>query len=94
MDSHDVGRGRGGIARALGAFRGRLTGVGIPGDVLYTPADVKRWTHRAGASFRVIRSLRGHDGFLLEAERVGDLLAGELAPVVAPARRRISGLRG
>ncbi len=94
MDSHDVGRGRGGIARALGAFRGRLTGVGIPGDVLYTPNDVKRWTHRAGASFRVIRSLRGHDGFLLETERVGDLLAGELAPVIAPARRRISGLRG
>lgn len=94
MDTHDVGRGRGGISRALGAFRGRLTGVGIPGDVLYTPADVKRWTHRAGAAFRVIRSLRGHDGFLLETERVGDLLAGELAPVVAPARRRISGLRG
>ncbi len=94
MDAHDVGRGRGGIARALGAFKGRLTGVGIPGDVLYTPADVKRWTHRAGASFRVIRSLRGHDGFLLETERVGDLIASELTPVVARARRRISGLRG
>jgi homoserine O-acetyltransferase len=94
MDSHDVGRGRGGISRALGAFRGRLTGVGIPGDVLYGPDDVKHWTHRAGASFRVIRSLRGHDGFLLELARVGDLLAGELAPASAPARRRIAGLRG
>lgn len=94
MDTHDVGRGRGGVSRALGAFRGRLTGVGIPGDVLYTPDDVKRWTHRAGASFRVIRSLRGHDGFLLELGRVGDLLASELAPVAGPARRRISGLRG
>ena len=94
MDSHDVGRGRGGISRALGAFRGRLTGVGIPGDVLYGPADVKRWTRRAGAAYREVRSLRGHDGFLLETERVGDLIAGELAPVVAPARRRIAGLRG
>ena len=94
MDSHDVGRGRGGISRALGAFRGRLTGVGIPGDVLYTPDDVKRWTHRAGASFRVIRSLRGHDGFLLELARVGDLLAGELTSANAPARRRMAGLRG
>lgn len=94
MDSHDVGRGRGGISRALGAFRGRLTGIGIPGDVLYGPEDVKHWTHRAGAAFRKIRSRRGHDGFLLETERVGDLLASELAPLVAPARRRIAGLRG
>lgn len=94
MDAHDVGRGRGGISRALGAFRGRLTGIGIPGDLLYGPEDVKHWTHRAGAAFRKIRSRRGHDGFLLETERVGDLLAAELAPVAAPARRRIAGLRG
>lgn len=94
MDAHDVGRGRGGIARALSAFRGRLTGVGIPGDILYGPADVKHWTHRAGAAYREIRSRRGHDGFLLETERVGDLLAGELASASAPARRRIAGLRG
>ncbi len=94
MDAHDVGRGRGGVAHALSPFRGRLTGVGIPGDILYAPADVKHWTHRAGAAYRQIRSRRGHDGFLLETERVGDLLAGELAPVVAPARRRIAGLRG
>jgi homoserine O-acetyltransferase len=94
MDTHDVGRGRGGVSRALGAFRGRLTGVGIPGDVLYGPGDVKHWTRRAGAAFREIRSLRGHDGFLLELGRVGDLLASELASATAPARRRISGLRG
>jgi len=94
MDAHDVGRGRGGVSRALGAFRGRLTGVGIPGDVLYPPADVKHWTHRAGAAYREIRSLRGHDGFLLELARVGDLLAAELASASAPERRRIAGLRG
>ena len=94
MDAHDVGRGRGGVARALSAFRGRLTGVGIPGDVLYGPGDVKRWTHAAGAAYREIRSLRGHDGFLLELDRAGDLLAAELASVIAPARRRITGLRG
>jgi len=94
MDAHDVGHGRGGVSRALGAFRGRLTGVGIPGDVLYGPGDVKHWTHRAGAAYREIHSLRGHDGFLLELSRVGDLLAGELASASAPARRRLAGLRG
>jgi homoserine O-acetyltransferase len=94
MDAHDVGRGRGGISRALGTFRGRLTGVGIPGDVLYAPGDVKHWTHRAGAAYREIHSLRGHDGFLLELARVSDLLAAELASATAPARRRLAGLRG
>ena len=94
MDAHDVGRGRGGISRALAAFRGRLTGVGIPGDVLYAPGDVKHWTHRAGAAYREIHSLRGHDGFLLELARVSDLLAAELASATAPARRRLAGLRG
>jgi homoserine O-acetyltransferase len=94
MDAHDVGRDRGGVARALSAFRGRLTGVGIPGDVLYGPGDVKRWTHAAGASYREIRSRRGHDGFLLETDRVSDLLASELVSVGAPGRRRIAGLRG
>ena len=49
---------------------------------------------RAGAAYRELGSRRGHDAFLLETERVGDLLAAELAPIVAPARRRIAGLRG
>src|SRR5690606_12926566 len=43
MDAHDVGRGRGGVVAALRAYRGRLVGVGIPGDLLYPPEDVREW---------------------------------------------------
>lgn len=87
MDAHDVGRGRGGEAAALRAFEGRLVGVGIPGDLLYAPEDVRRWTDACGAEYREILSDRGHDAFLLEGEQVGDILSDVLSGASAPARR-------
>jgi homoserine O-acetyltransferase len=75
MDTHDVGRGRGGVASALRPVKGRIVGVGIPGDLLYDPlVDVRRWTDVAGAEYREITSPKGHDGFLLEADQVSSLL--------------------
>ena len=71
MDSHDVARGRGSAARALGAFRGSLLGVGIPGDLLYPPEEVLRWTRASGAAYRELASPSGHDAFLLETDAVG-----------------------
>lgn len=78
MDAHDVGRGRGGVAAALGRIAGRLTGVGIPGDLLYSAEDVRDWTEAANAEYREIRSARGHDAFLLEPDQVGAILAEAL----------------
>ena len=74
MDLHDVGAGRGGAGPALQAFRGRLTGVGIPGDLLYTTEDVRRWTDVAGATYREIHSERGHDAFILEEDQAGAII--------------------
>lgn len=82
MDSHDVGRGRGGVAAALQSIRGRLIGVGIPGDVLYSDRDVRSWVDAAGAEYREIRSLHGHDAFLLEPEQTAAILAESLEPAV------------
>ncbi len=76
MDRHDVGAGRrGGVRGALGAFRGHLVGVGIPGDLLYPDREVQRWVAEAGALYRRIDSARGHDGFLLEEEQVEAILS-------------------
>lgn len=79
MDAHDVGRGRGGTGPALQAFRGRLVGVGIPGDVLYTDEDVRAWTDAAGADYRAITSPHGHDAFLIETGQVATILREALA---------------
>ena len=82
MDAHDIGRGRNGIAAALGDLRkavsGPLVGVGIPGDNLYSAAIVQQWAAQASALYRELHSTRGHDAFLLEAEQVGRILAEAL----------------
>ena len=92
MDSHDVGRGRGGVAKALRSFPGRLVGVGIPGDILYPPAEVKRWATPAKAEYREVGSFHGHDGFLIEEDAVGELLSSLLGTTV-PAVRKAPPLR-
>ena len=78
MDSHDVGAGRGGVAAALRRITGRLTGVGVPGDLLYAADDVREWTVAAGAEYREIRSIHGHDAFLLESAQVTEILEDAL----------------
>jgi homoserine O-acetyltransferase len=91
MDSHDIGAGRGGIGAALGGIEGRLIGVGIPGDLLYSAEDVRAWTDAAGAEYREIRSIIGHDAFLLEQAQVAEILEDALRsaePAAAGAYER------
>lgn len=79
MDTHDVGRDRGGVAAALSAVGDRLTGVGIPGDLLYPAESVRAWTTAAQATYVELPSIHGHDAFLLEVERVSAVIAQALA---------------
>lgn len=79
MDSHDVGRGRGGIAAALAPVADRLTGVGIPGDLLYPAESVREWTSGTGATYLDLPSVHGHDAFLLETARVSAFVADAIA---------------
>ncbi|MHB1313623.1 MAG: homoserine O-acetyltransferase family protein [Gemmatimonadaceae bacterium] len=74
MDAHDVGRGRGGVARALRAIDGAVYAVGVRGDQLYSADVVSAWAALAGAAYREISSIHGHDAFLLEHGQVGDIL--------------------
>jgi homoserine O-acetyltransferase len=78
MDAHDVGRGRGGVERALRGLRSAIYAVGIPGDQLYSADVVRRWATDAGAEYRELSSVHGHDAFLLEHEQVGAILRGAL----------------
>lgn len=74
MDAHDVGRGRGGVARALRAVPGAVYAVGVPGDQLYSAEVVRQWATQAGAEYRELISLYGHDAFLLEHDQVSAIL--------------------
>ena len=83
IDSHDIGRDRGGACRALtrlAAAGTRLVGVGIEGDILYGPDQVRAlvaFARQAGveATYREIRSTKGHDAFLVEWEQLATLIA-------------------
>lgn len=80
MDAHDLGRARGGLAAAVRSLRGLgVTAVGIPGDLLYSAAVVRAWAEAAGARYREIHSVHGHDGFLIEQEQVARILVEALA---------------
>ncbi len=78
MDRHDVGRARGGVKRALRSIAPRITGVGIPGDLLYPAECVRQWTQEVGARYVEVTSLHGHDAFLLETEQVAEILSSAL----------------
>jgi homoserine O-acetyltransferase/O-succinyltransferase len=84
MSSHDVGRGRGGVAAALARITARTAVAAISSDRLYTPeqnAEIAAGIPGC-VPLRVLESPYGHDGFLVEVEHVGQILhelLGELA---------------
>lgn len=76
MSLFDLGRGRGGVVRALRRIRKLLTVVGVDSDRLFPLERQQRIARLAPGSgpLRVIRSLRGHDGFLVEIEQLGAIV--------------------
>lgn len=75
MDSHDVGRGRGGAERALRTLDKPALVVSVPSDVLYPAAEVERiaeWL--PGGELARLDSPHGHDAFLIEQRQVGALV--------------------
>ena len=82
MDLHDIGAGRGGrdaAYRRLAAAGVELTGIGIEGDILYGPRQVRDLVDEASdagvrARYRELRSSKGHDAFLVEWDQLADRL--------------------
>ena len=71
MDSHDVGRNRNGIGNALKTITAKTLVIGITSDVLY-PITEQEFLQQTipGAELLTISSDFGHDGFLLEYEKI------------------------
>lgn len=76
MNSHDVGRGRGGPAAALRRVTAPALVAGVDSDRLYPLRQQKELAAGIPTAdrLRVIESPYGHDGFLIEVEQVGALL--------------------
>lgn len=80
MDLHDLARGRGGHAQALARYTGPAMTASVTSDFLYPPVQQtelaavlnsgSRWcTHH------MIDSVYGHDGFLVEHDKLGPMLS-------------------
>lgn len=75
FDTHDVGRGRGGLEAALGRIKAETLLVGITSDIIFPPSEIKEWgRHIPGALYREIDSEFGHDGFLVEAAKLRKII--------------------
>lgn len=76
MDSHDVGRNRGGTAAALARIKARTLVIGIESDLLYPIAEQELLQSAIpDAQLLRIASDFGHDGFLLEYEKIESAIA-------------------
>ena len=71
MDSHDVGKNRGSVEKALQKITAKTLVIGIKSDVLY-PITEQEYLQKTihGADLLSIYSDFGHDGFLLEYEKI------------------------
>lgn len=75
VDSHNVGRKRGGVAAALGEIKAKSVVITITSDGLFPPVEGKEWAAWIpGAQYVEIESKWGHDGFLLETEAIATRL--------------------
>ncbi len=75
FDTHDVGRGRGGVGEALRRITARTLVVGITTDLIFTPEEMRHLSSQIpGSSYHEIASAFGHDGFLVEHEQLNAIL--------------------
>lgn len=76
MNSHDLGRGRGGVESALRRVDADLHVAAVDSDRLYPPRLSEELVAAAPTArpLRMVESEYGHDGFLIETHQVGALV--------------------
>lgn len=75
MDTHNVGRNRGSVPSALGRIKAKTLIIAIETDILFPKEEqLLLRDHIPGAELGIIESLYGHDGFLLEAGQLTDMI--------------------
>lgn len=75
MDSHDLGRDRGGIDAAIRSIEARILAIGVNSDLLFLPSEAQYISQRAKrGTYKEIDSTAGHDAFLIEFEQLAYFL--------------------
>jgi homoserine O-acetyltransferase len=72
MDTHDVGRNRGSVVKALAQIKANTLVIGIDSDILFPLTEQMFLTDNIpSVQLAVIKSIYAHDGFLIENEQIG-----------------------
>lgn len=80
MNSHDIGRGRGGLAAALAMIKAELTVAVVDSDRLFPPSlGAELAAAPTARPLITMHSEYGHDGFLIEADQVEAVVADAVA---------------
>ena len=75
MDSHNVGRNRTSVEKALQQIKAKTLTIGITTDILFPDEEQKFIADNIpGAEHISIHSNYGHDGFLLEFEQIENII--------------------
>merc|ERR1711937_248814 len=80
MDTHDVGRGCGGVEAALSTVTAKTLVLALTSDILYPPEDTMKMQQMIpDSTFQWVETSQGHDGFLLEYDQVSAAVSGLLS---------------
>ena len=75
VDSHNIARGRGSVAEALRTIEARTLVVAISSDILFPPeAHIPLREHISDVEYHLIESEFGHDGFLVEHDKLNRII--------------------
>ncbi|MCU0402693.1 MAG: homoserine O-acetyltransferase [Algoriphagus sp.] len=75
MDSHDLGRNRGGVEQALAQIEARVLAIGVNSDILFLPQESQFISQKVKrGTYKEINSTAGHDAFLIEFEQLAYIL--------------------
>jgi len=76
MDSHNVGRGKVTVEKALEKITAKTLVVGISSDLLFPVSEQEYLAkHVANSQFQIIDSFYGHDGFLIETKKLTEIIS-------------------
>lgn len=75
LDTHNIGRGRGGAINALKRIKAEVLCIGIKTDILYPTGEQKYIAaNTKNGKYCEMESLYGHDGFLIETKTVTSIV--------------------
>jgi homoserine O-acetyltransferase len=76
MDSHHIGRNYDSLEDALKQIKSNVLAIGIKSDLLFPPQEQEFIArHSQKGKFTTLESLYGHDGFLIEVEKLTRIIS-------------------